>query len=333
MLSPYFRSRLGYLLASFERFPLIPLATLVATWILSDTGRPFTTELKLYVSVMLLVTILLEIILPPVILHRYGRKHANLSQILIALVIVAIGYLWYPSEPWNSVETIYHTHVIGILLVASLLTPVWIGDKRSVELWRWVISEISVGILAIFVGLTALFASLGIFASLRALLDLNAAELDINISIWMALIAGMLAVMTALPKLEDDRSSHFHGENWLARLGITIALPVAIAYGVILTVYGAKILITGEWPSNSVNFVAFGCLFAYLIAWGATYSRLHHLPKWFARVTGALMVIASILAITALIQRIDQYSFTSYRYAGLIGWTSIFAVATYVLFR
>lgn len=188
----------------------------------------------------------------------------------------------------------------------------------------------------LFVGLlSAVIVGAGISASLVSIENLFGVNIDSVVygDVWICCFA-LIAVSVWLSQLhanpEDRNYWALFRFFWLS-----IFLPLAGLYALILLTYGLKILITGVWPQGVVVRMVLGYMIFGVIAYLLTYPLRQDLA-WLRKIHAAFFVsllLFSILLFSAIGIRLSQYGLTTERYLVVAGGVRMVVVSLIALLR
>ena len=115
---------------------------------------------------------------------------------------------------------------------------------------------------------------------------------------------------------ELERSRYYPGA--LRVLCQFVMLPLVAVYVTILMLYLGRIVVTGTWPSGwtgyLVSCLAVAGIFSLLVAYPERIGGKKAWIDWYALAFWIAIVPASVMALLALWQRIEQYGMTERRY-------------------
>lgn len=221
---------------------------------------------------------------------------------------------------WNDVTLTGQPPLVAALCGLVLLAP-YLGRGTGAAFWQF---SLRVAMAAILAGL-ALFLFAGgisaIFASLTYLFGVEVPERAYG-HVWAAtgLFAAPLFGLGQMPRdftaVPDDRAAEAMDRGMRA-LGDFVAAPLLIVYAVILHVYAAKIVLTGDVPEGQIGWLvlAFGfCVFGSLIVIHPFLDAARAPTRLVLRLWPLFFPVPLLLLFYALVLRIGEYGVTPQRY-------------------
>lgn len=267
-----------------------------------------------------------------------GRQLSRTSGLVFAtlagLASAAAG--WF--DGWFSTNTIHLIMgLIPVLMIAGFL------HTRASQAALWLFN-LRLGLAAGLATVVGLVFALGLSAIVEALDVLFGVQAhDLLQHIWAMALAliGPVYGLALVPRSLSDEISISDHRNTLLERGVSvlvnsIAVPVVIAYALILHAYAIKIILDGALPRGQVALMvsvfAIGGTAAWLVAWPwrehGTWLLRVFMRWWFF-----LLIVPAILLAIAITRRLSDYGVTPERYAMVLAAIWVGLLALYLAFR
>ena len=310
---------------TFRRFPLALLSIIASTFFMlmvvhklnlgGDDWPLSRLAMASYLSMLLSVSVSFYS-------ERFTFSSAKkyFSYVLV-VILVALYYLSLPAEFSEKEAMRFALFTIGLHLLVSFCPFLVRGEMNG--MWQFNKS------LFIRILTAALYS--GVLYAGLALAMLAVDQLfEVKIHgeyygyLWVT-IAGLFntwfflsGVPENIPSLNDETSY----PKGLKIFTVYVLLPLITIYMVILYLYAAKILITGNWPVGWVGymviaFAIFGIL-SFLLIYPLRDDETKPWVKFYSRLFYFLLVVPVLLLFTAIYKRIHQYGITEERYIVLV---------------
>ena len=243
----------------------------------------------------------------------------RLRWVAAALGGALLVFLYYRLRPWDN-EALGQRwgHLVLTFHLAVSVAP-YLGFTASHGFWqynrvlffRFLLATLYSGVL--FVGLALALVAVDNLLGVQVP-DLHYPRLFFLIAFFFHPVHFLAGVPADFEELE--RSRYYPGA--LRVLCQFVMLPLVAVYVTILMLYLGRIVVTGTWPSGwtgyLVSCLAVAGIFSLLVAYP---ERIGGKKAWIDRYALAFwiaIVPASVMALLALWQRIEQYGMTERRY-------------------
>ncbi|MFN9883963.1 MAG: DUF4153 domain-containing protein [Bacteroidota bacterium] len=290
----------------------------------------------------LLVSLLAMPLTVAVTLLAESFNWSKLIKLIGQVILLALMVLYFIllPEDFDSAPYVHLYRYIGLLFAAHLLVSVSVIGYRNHHLLFWNFNQ-----FIFFRWLLASIFSMVLYAGIAgALLAIHFLfNVDIREELYghlFALIASVfhpIYFLAGMPRMQDQQDdAEIHYPKQLNIFSIYILLPIVLIYLIILYAYGAKIIITLNWPIGWVAWLVLGFsvsgIFAYLLIYPLKDSDKNTLARLYYRFYFLLLIPILLLLYVAIFKRISMYSFTEDRYIILIAalWLSILCVHNFI---
>lgn len=258
----------------------------------------------------------------------------------IALIALMSGYYTFlPEIDAPDAMIFYIRH--GMWVVASVLTVTFMlfiresGAQAVLRFWEFCRRLLFSTFLT---WVWALAIQFGIFAALFAtdtLFDLEIPSERYS-EIWVVIVGLFCTTffLSRLPKGTDalEKASYPKEVRLFSQF---VLVPLVLVYFVILYVYTAKILLTGEWPQGQLAYIILGFSAVGLLTYIALFP-LREQMRWI-RYAGIALCVAMIpqafMLFWSLWFRVSEYGVTENRYFVFIFGAWLIGVSLYLLIR
>lgn len=263
-----------------------------------------------------------------------GERHwpaSALRWVLRALAtatLVALYFLFEGWEFWDIPQRYGHLSVTFHLMVS--VAP-YLGIAESRGLWqynrgllfRFLVAAIYTG--AIFAGLALALAALDNLFGVDVP-DLHYPRLFVLVAFLFHPVFFLAGMPTEFTALDQDRGY----PGGLRVFSQYVMLPLVALYVAILTVYMAKVLVTGSWPSGWISYLVSSLavvgIFSLLMVHPDRMDRERNWIDNYALAFWIAILPAAAMVLLALWQRVGQYGFTERRY--LLGALAVWLAGT-----
>lgn len=320
------------LAGSLGRFPLVLLASLIATGAFvianhSESGAIDDTCLRIGNSMFFAFPVL-------VAAAYAGELYPRLKWIAQGLALLAVWGHWQFLEPNN----LHHLHKFLLVSMAALslasAVPGLVADPKS-NWWRVNIGALNALVLSfiltavVFIGLTLAFVSI------QALFKLDLENFFGDVAAVCGALIMPLAALSLLPPAKDEMDLSQPGHAVWARLCQWALVPIGFLFTAILAAYAVRILIERHLPDGMVALpvLTLGCYGLAALWILEPWRNEKAWAKAFSRIFPVAFPLFSILLILSLAQRIQEYGFTFDRYVALALSIWIILCCLVVLFR
>ena len=229
------------------------------------------------------------------------------------------SFLYYRLRPWDN-EALGQRwgHLVLTFHLAASVVP-YLGFTASHGFWqynrvlffRFLLATLYS--LVLFVGLVLALVAVDNLLGVEVP-DLHYPRLFFLIAFFFHPVHFLAGVPADFEELE--RSRYYPGA--LRVLCQFVMLPLVAVYVTILMLYLGRIVVTGTWPSGwtgyLVSCLAVAGIFSLLVAYPERIGGKKAWIDWYALAFWIAIVPASVMALLALWQRIEQYGMTERRY-------------------
>lgn len=330
---------------AFVRTPLEALLGITA-WVGLATAIENTAAEEAWFRLAVAVLIALPLVYATSVLHAAGAISRWTRWLAAAIAVTAAAlYAFFTFDPDLSSEVWRAVLLIAAAGLALLATPLVLradpaaatapraGNRRA----RTHRFAIRLALRTGVVGLYALALFAGLAAALAAVNGLFELDLPDKLYAHLAALVFVLmppwAVAAGLPNLIAPPTP------WgaltltvLRRVGLFFLAPLITIYLLIVYAYSVRMFVTGEIPSNLVSPVVLGAGALSVIA-TILLEPLHEddvargLTR-FIRLLPALLLPLALLALWAVLIRVEQYGWTEFRYVRVLAILLLGAFAT-----
>lgn len=328
---------------SFIRFPLTIISSLIAVTIgiyLVEVGRDMNNVLP-YINVMLSLSIGIPLYFCVTIIankKKFNKKKILYTNLLATIVLVAIYFTLPNSESTHNTTLPYIKYGLYNMTCHLLVSIIPFAFSKQLNgFWHYN------KILFLRILLSVLYSAfiyLGLIIALTALKLLFDTKIhdELYFEIWIATIGffNTWFFVSGIPIDFDNLDEINEYPKGLRIFSQYVVLPLLGLYLLILYCYGAKILITSNWPKGLVAyliiFVSILGILAFLLL--HPYGNLKE-SSWIKKVSkGYYFVLFPLLVLLyiAIFMRINDYGITINRYAILMLALWITVVCLYTAF-
>lgn len=269
------------------------------------------------------------------------RKRGSLLGFFAAYVVpIATVAAWHvPGDRWL---VAYALPAIGTLWTSvSATTSGWRSEGRAEAQERfWWLNHLAItsGAIAGVAYLVVFGGTLAIGQTIYTLFGFN---LDMALyRIALPAIGGFfvpLYWLSTLPRAIDYTPQQLADPDFLNRavgmIGNFILIPLLLAYGAILLVYAAQIVITQQLPNGTIGWMVLGFVTAGAGAWlvlHPAFMRDSVIVRFFHRWWFWATIVPLVLYFTAVQVRLSAYGFTPERL--LLIWGGVWATSLTALY-
>ncbi|AZN72185.1 DUF4153 domain-containing protein [Georhizobium profundi] len=303
-------------LKALRRFPVVALLLVLITieangrvgewWPLFWGDRGFAYPLTVATIAALAVCLSLQ-----------SRRLGRLPELLLT---GSAALLAFCLIEWKEAVRLYEQTFVVALAGLVLVGP-FLQRGSSESFWLFVVRFLFAGLL----GLLALLLFAGgfsaILASLTYLFGIAVPE-QVYGHVWATVgcFAAPLFALGQLPAATDfdtPEDAPIPVRRGMQVLGDYVAAPLLIIYAVLLHIYAATIILSGDWPAGQVGWLVltFGvCLFAALMVIHPFLSSARPPTRLLLRWWPVMLPVPLLLLLLATWQRISVYGVTPDRY-------------------
>lgn len=318
------------LAVGLRRFPLVILAGLLGTAAMialnhSDSG----TIQKLGPRIASTVAFAFPIL---VAAAYAGELFPRPRWIFQTAALLAIWANWQFLDPEKDGLTFLLVWIAAAATASAV--PGLVTNPKS-NWWRVNMGSLNALLLAQILTVVVLIGLLLALESLRKLFDLELTGVHGDVMAVCGFLVAPLAVVMLLPAARADLDSKQPGFAVWGRLCQWALVPIGFLFTAILAAYAIRILIERELPDGMVALpvLALGC-YGLAAQWMLEPWRADRVwAKAFSRIFPIAFPLFSILLFLALARRIEDYGFTTERYAALALAVWIVSCCLVVLIR
>ncbi len=325
-------------LKSFQRFPLAMTSSLLATaiilYFIQFHIKDFT-GINLILVKLVLVFSLGFFVFTALKLLRYSFD-SKIYKILFGIVVTGLVsyYFFLPDiNRWHSVNLQKHFFLLVASFVAILWTPFLKSNLSDEDYWDYAKKIIFAFFIAGFFTFVLIAGVNVALFSIEALFDFRITGEHIGmINIFIIGVFSTSYFLSQIPK-EPLSSNNLEKTSTIERFFTRYILtPLSIVYFIILYVYTAKVLISMDWPKGILAWliVAFSlvAILTYLF-WTPFLSK--EKSRW-RKIVWLGILLQTGMLFTAIIMRINAYSWTINRYMVFVLGIWLAGVSIYFLF-
>jgi hypothetical protein len=245
-----------------------------------------------------------------------GELFPRPRWIFQTVALLAIWANWQFLDPKKDGLTLLLVWLAAAATASAV--PGLVTNPKS-NWWRTNIGALNALILAQILTLVVLIGLMLALESLRSLFHLELSGVHEDVMAVCGFLVAPLAVVMLLPAARADLDSNQPGFALWGRLCQWALVPIGFLFTAILAAYAIRILIERELPDGMValTVLALGC-YGLAAQWMLEPWRADR--AWataFSRIFPMAFPIFSILLFMALARRIEDYGFTTERYAAL----------------
>ncbi|MEN3793324.1 hypothetical protein [Fulvimarina sp. MAC3] len=182
----------------------------------------------------------------------HARRGIDLIVQSLAAILVAAG-VWYGLR-WG----IFAPALIGGILLAIPLAP-YLRRGDGLTFWTFAAKMIVGGAFAFAAVIIFVTGVLAIIYMIGFLFEFEIeGSIDTHIFITALTLVGPWFVLGQIPKAFDDRivvTDEDHSVRAIALLAGWVSAPLALVAALVLYLYGAKIIVTGDVPKGEIGWI------------------------------------------------------------------------------
>lgn len=266
-----------------------------------------------------------------------GTKKAGIL-IVAALVLLALYFTFPGSDSTHNTSIPYVRYGLYNLTIHLCVSVLPFAFSRQLNgYWnfnkllflRILLSGLYSG--ALFLGLVLALTAL------RLLFDVQIHE-ELYFEIWVVIVGlfNTWFFISGIPEHFDQLDAVVEYPKGLRIFSQYVLLPLLVLYLLILYSYGAKIIITWDWPRGIVayliTFVSILGILTFLLLYPYGQQPAFSWIKSTSKIYYFVLVPLVVLLYMAILMRIDDYGITVNRYAVLLLALWISAVCLYTIF-
>lgn len=271
--------------------------------------------------------------LPLLVAAAYaGELFPRRRWIFQGAALLAIWAHWQFLDPEKDGVTFLLVWIAAAGIASAV--PGLVAEPKS-NWWRVNIGGLNALVLAGILTLVVMIGLLLAVESLRALFDLKIPKISQDVVAMCGFLVGPLAVVVLLPAARAELDAQLPGFAVWGRFCQWALVPIGFLFTAILAAYAVRIVVERNLPDGMVALpvLALGC-YGLAALWLLEPWRVEKgWAKAFARSFPVVFPLFSILLFLALARRIEEYGFTSPRYAALALAIWIVACCLVVLVR
>jgi hypothetical protein len=332
-MTPRFFRLLDSVTLAFRRFPLVALASLLATGTAlyshhSESSSVHEQCLRLILTLILSLPLFVTASYISE-LHQRSRWVTHLGSIV--LVLAAWFFIPLKMEP----AFVWYRYWMLLLMAAALfgLVP-GINQKGSANWWRMNVSLMNALVLAfIMTGIVLIGLQLACFSADK-LFQLHLEKTYQDLFFFCSLSVFPLGVIALLPPATGELDVSQPGFAIWGNLCKWILLPLGFLFITILGLYAVQIIIQWKLPDGMIAtpVISLGVYGTGAMLLLQPWRDSHSWARWFSRIYPSAFLILSILLFISLSKRIGTYGFTFDRYFALAAGIWFFLSALLFLF-
>ncbi len=297
-----------------RRFPLVILAGLLGTAAIIALNHSDSETLE---KLGFRIAASVAFAFPILVAAAYaGELFPRPRWIFQSAALLAIWANWQFLDPEKDGLTFL---LVWLAAAASAsAVPGLVANPKS-NWWRTNIGALNALILAKILTMVVLIGLMLALESLRTLFDLELSGVHSDVMAVCGFLIAPLAVVMLLPAARADLDSKQPGFAVWGRLCQWALIPIGFLFTAILAAYAIRISIEWELPNGMVALpvLVLGC-YGLAAQWLLMPWRSDRVwAKAFSRIFPVTFPIFSILLFMALARRIEDYGFTTERYAAL----------------
>lgn len=313
-----------------RRFPLVILAGLLGTAAIIVLNH---SDSKTIENLGFRITCAVAFAFPLLVASAYaGELFPRPRWIFQTAALLAIWANWQFLDPKKDGLTLFLVWLVAAATASAV--PGLVKNPKS-NWWRTNIGALNALILAKILTLVVFIGLMLALESLRSLFHLELSGVREDVMAVCGFLVAPLAVVMLLPAARADLDSDQPGFAVWGRLCQWALVPIGFLFTAILAAYAIRILIERELPDGMVALpvLALGC-YGLAAQWMLEPWRTDRAwAKAFSRIFPIAFPLFSILLFMALARRIEDYGFTTERYAALAIAVWIVACCLVVLIR
>lgn len=250
---------------SFRRFP-VPIIFLSAACLLAIVNKiePFIEPVyaiswagALGVLSTLAINLWCELL-------KTSRRQKALLIIAGSIAVADFFYIVARGGSWSNAEFLAQSALITSLIVAVVFPPVAKNYNRK-SIFTFTLEQIRAGIASLALCLILWIAACIILGTIALLFHYDSSTLWYCIVIISAVWIPVLFYFTQIPCIDTTGEYDTALHRTVGNATIYVLLPLVAIYTLILYIYGLKILITWELPTDSLSTMVSGLLCVSLI--------------------------------------------------------------------
>ncbi|MBI4435343.1 DUF4153 domain-containing protein [Candidatus Uhrbacteria bacterium] len=328
---------LGVLQSVVRRFPfplLISLAGTIVGIVLIHVDTPIPwTNILMVLSLAAPISVALVLFV-----EGMGWSLARIWILNAILAAFMVGYYFLlPESAQLQMQPVVRQVMWTFAFVFAVTFTPFVrhaGDSAVARFWEFCRRLVVVTILT---GIWAVALQLGLMAALSAMDFLfNLTIPDERYAELWVIIAGLFCTtffLSRVPRQPAELHADLSYPKEVRLFSTFLLVPLVTVYFLILYLYTAKILLTGEWPSGQLAYIVLGFSVVGLV----TYLALYPLRKekaW-VRVAGTALCVAMIpqgfMLLWSLWFRVSEYGLTENRYLVYVYGLWLLGVSLYLL--
>lgn len=300
--------------SGIRRFPLVLVAACIAcaAFIISNHSDSKTSQ-----ETCVRIGFAMFFAFPLLVAAVYAGELFPLPRWIFQIpALLAIWLHWRFLELENDSLTVLLVWIAAVSLASAV--PGLVPLPKS-NWWRVNIGALNALILSFILTIVVFIGLILAFESVSSLFDLELKGLDSDVIAVCGCLVAPLSVIMLLPPARADLDSRQPGFAIWGRLCQWALVPIGLLFTGILAAYAVRIAIERHLPDGMVALpvLALGC-YGLAAQWILEPWRNDKLwAKAFSRVFPFAFPFFSILLFLALARRIEDYGFTSDRYAAL----------------
>jgi hypothetical protein len=297
-----------------RRFPLVILAGLLGTAAIIVLNHSDSATIE---TLGFRITCAVAFAFPILVAAAYaGELFPRPRWIFQTAALIAIWANWQFLDPKKDGLPFLLVWLAAAATASAV--PGLVKNPKS-NWWRTNIGALNALILALILTLVVLIGLMLALESLRSLFHLGVSRVHGDVIAVCGFLVAPLAVVMLLPAARADLDSKQPGFAVWGRLCQWALVPIGFLFTAILAAYAIRILIEWELPDGMVALpvLALGC-YGLAAQWMLEPWRAERSwAKAFSRIFPMAFPLFSILLFMALARRIEDYGFTTERYAAL----------------
>jgi len=247
------------------------------------------------------------------------KRHALWQWLLLAAIIVYYAVLPGSLDTAPQTTAITHMLIQWVAVALLLVAPLWTAKRRDDAMYKGLIQLILHACLAGIFSLVLAWWISWALAWIEALFDVEiASEWYPSLFATIGIVFWGLTFLDWIRQRKINDKSTIKKDKWKTLLWWVIGV-LLLVYGLILYAYLAKILMTGEWPSNQVTWLGFAFSGFVVVGSILLVPLITDKKKALTRQRLLNWMYISLIPILGMVffaikLRVDQYGITEMRY-------------------